>query len=306
VKRTRVGVVVGALALVGASAAGCAGDPAAGPGTSAVPATTTPAPPAWTERDVALDTGKVRVACHGEGSPTVVMVSNLAEDGATTWGHSGVPDRVASGHQVCIYDRPGLGASDPAAGPRSVEAHVADLEALVAAGAFPAPVLLVSQGYGTFIARQFAADHTDQVAGLVLVDPPLWPYDYDVPEGLTEGEEAEYLSTLDINMRLAEYGPASLPPPPKPTYVIGVDWALPFLPPTLDGVASPPQPPTTRQAGEPPDQRRESQRQLAAKSPFGRFVAMDQAGSYAQYWDPAAVAGVIDRSLADAARTASR
>lgn len=295
-----------ALVAVLAALTGCAGRSTPGEATpdSASPTTagTVPVLP-WTERDVTVDGRQVHLACKGSGAPTVVFVSNLAEDGQTTWGRSQVPDRVAQRTTACIYDRPGLGRSDPGPSPRSIAAHVGDLDGLAQAAGISTPFVLVAQGYGTLIARQFARDHMDSVAGMVLVDPPLWAFDFNVPDGLTDEQFKEYESTIDVNLHLGDFGAGALPPPPKPTYVIGVDWSKPFVPADLPGIDQPPRPPTTREPGDPPERRRDVQKQLALKSPFGRFVALEGAGSYAQYWDPVGVSSVIDKVLTDVART---
>lgn len=299
VGRTIIGS--GAALLLASSLAGCAasGDVAtattgsiAPPGASAVPATS--APPTFTTQSVEIDGTTISLSCAGAGPKTVVFISGLAEDGASAWGRSPVPAAAATEARACIYDRPGLGASAEVSTPRTVTAHVAELAALVDKGAISAPVVLVAQGYGTFIARQFAKDRVRSVAGLVLVDPPLNELHPTAPDGATAGQQAELASIPDLNANLGAFGAGALPPPPAPSIVLGAG-PLPALP-TGPPAGAPAAPPGT-QARDP--HYSEGQNQLAHKSPFGSFVLVDDAGTYIQYWKPQAVIDAVHKVLTD-------
>ncbi len=236
----------------------------------------------------------ISLSCAGQGPKTVVFVSGLAEDGASAWGRSPVPAALASSARVCTYDRPGLGASPAAATPRSVKAHAAELGALVEGGAITGPVVLVAQGYGTFIARQVAKAQMRSVAGLVLVDPPLNELYPAVPDGATPGQLAEYGTIADLNANLGAFGAGALPPPPIPTIVLGAG-ARPPLP--GDAPAGAPVAPPGTQVRDPHIS--EGQNQLARKSPFGSFEMVDDAGTYIQYWKPQAVIDATKKVLED-------
>lgn len=298
-------VALALVPVIAALAVGC-GDKGAAGGSATTASPATSALPVWQTRSVDLGGASASVSCEGGGpapQKTVVFVSGLAEDGQTAWGRSKVPDGVAGDARVCIYDRPGLGASTPSTVPRSIDNQVADLQALVDKGAFPAPVLLVAQGYGSFIARQYAKQHLRDLAGMVLVDPPLEMLDPIAPPGATPGQQAEYAAIVDLNANLGAYGAGALPTPPAPTVILGYDAAPPLPPdapagapttstttPTADGGA----PPATTA----PDQRRALQQQLARKSPFGSFVFVPGSGTYIQYWKPQAVVDAIHTVLA--------
>jgi pimeloyl-ACP methyl ester carboxylesterase len=114
------------------------------------------------------DGRKLRVFCQGSGGPVAVFESGLG-DGA--WGWRPVQPAIARQTRVCSYDRAGLGGSDPAKGPRDIDAMAADLAVVVKAVGRGKPVLLISHSLGGPIVRQYAYRHPDQVAGLVLVDP---------------------------------------------------------------------------------------------------------------------------------------
>ena len=252
---------------------------------------------AWQRTTVEAAGTTISVACRGTGGPSVWFVSSLGEDANEGWLASGVPDRVAARTRACVYDRPGLGESGPPSSDRSnrtVENHTAELDEILTAVGETKPVVVVGQGYGAFVARLFAKEHLDRLAGLVLVDPTLWLLPTEPPEGSSDGVRAEYAHVGQINTDLGGYGGAALPPPPAPTFIIGVAADLPARPGTDETSGT-----TGRGEPDPPQSKRhEMQQGLANKSPFGKFIVLDHAGSAAQYWDAEAVATVIFDVLA--------
>ena len=124
-------------------------------------------------RIVEIDGRDVHVQCSGAGSPGVAL-----EAGAGLWSTHwrGVQPAVAQYTQVCSYDRPGLGWSEPVDEPRS-RARMADqLRSTLRAVAGEPPWVLVGHSLGGLTALHLAAAHPDEVAGLVLVDSahPGW------------------------------------------------------------------------------------------------------------------------------------
>ena len=105
----------------------------------------------------------------GSGRPTIVFESG-GDDGAESLAD--LARRVQSFAPALIYDRAGLGRSDPAPRPRTIQDAVADLHALLHAAEAPGPYLLVGHSYGGLIARLYAHRHPHEVAGLVLLDVP--------------------------------------------------------------------------------------------------------------------------------------
>ena len=110
---------------------------------------------------------KVHLYCTGAGSPTVVIVgAGFSFD----WGL--VQPEVASITQVCSYDHSGIGWSDD--GPTdSCALRVSEIhEALKNAG-IKGPCVLVGHSLGALVARLYAGQYPNEVAGVVFVDHAL-------------------------------------------------------------------------------------------------------------------------------------
>jgi pimeloyl-ACP methyl ester carboxylesterase len=113
------------------------------------------------------DSRHLWISCKGTGSPTVVFESGLGVYSGT-W--LAVQKTVAAKTRACIYDRAGLGRSDPAPPGRTSADMVVDLETLLTKASVAPPYVLVGASVGGLNAQLFAAEHPDDVAGLVLVD----------------------------------------------------------------------------------------------------------------------------------------
>lgn len=145
--------------------------------------------PASGDFDGLVDIGNGRrlyLTCRGSGSPTVLLEAG-AGNNAQIWEQLALPPdsreqavfpAVAGFTRVCAYDRPGtmldethLSRSDPApGGPRTAEAMVADLHALIEAAQLPTPLVLVGHSFGGLIVRLYTNTYPEQVAGLVFID----------------------------------------------------------------------------------------------------------------------------------------
>jgi pimeloyl-ACP methyl ester carboxylesterase len=111
---------------------------------------------------------RLYVHCTGSGSPTVVLVSGLAE-ASVYWGGWIAPS-VAQNTTVCAYDRAGQGWSDPPGSPQDGVAVATDLHTLLDHAQIPGPYVLVGHSTGGAYVRVFAARYPDQVAGIVFLD----------------------------------------------------------------------------------------------------------------------------------------
>jgi pimeloyl-ACP methyl ester carboxylesterase len=113
---------------------------------------------------------RLHISCQGpeeaEG-PVVVMDAGVGEDGLS-W--SLVQPELAKELRVCVYDRAGLGWSEPGPRPRTNPVMVAELHALLERAGVPAPYILVGASLGGLNARLYAHTYPEEAAGLVLVD----------------------------------------------------------------------------------------------------------------------------------------
>jgi pimeloyl-ACP methyl ester carboxylesterase len=124
-------------------------------------------PPPGDEIDV--DGQRLHVVCAGTGPPAVLFESGIAAS-SLSWTH--VQPRVAAFARTCAYDRAGLGWSGPLRTPRSVDRMIVELRAVLRRAAPPEPVVLVGHSFGCFLILAYALQCPDDVAGLVLLDPP--------------------------------------------------------------------------------------------------------------------------------------
>ena len=116
-----------------------------------------------------IDVGghQLHLDCTGSGSPTVVLEPGA---GGTSASMGWITPVVAKQTRVCVYDRAGRGGSDLADSPQDGAQVAADLHTLLQRGGVPGPYVLAGHSFGGLYVRTFAAQHPDQVAGLVLID----------------------------------------------------------------------------------------------------------------------------------------
>jgi pimeloyl-ACP methyl ester carboxylesterase len=137
-------------------------------GTHAAPP---PGQDAYASGQVKVDVGgrQLNLYCTGKGTPTVLFE---ADAGRAGWDWSAVQPDVARRTRACVYDRAGMGFSDPATRAASVGNASRDLNFLIKNARIDGPVVLVGAGFGAMVAQQFAARPRGGIAGLVLVEPP--------------------------------------------------------------------------------------------------------------------------------------
>jgi pimeloyl-ACP methyl ester carboxylesterase len=110
---------------------------------------------------------QVRWVEAGTGQPTVVLDAGR-NDSSITWAP--VMTVLAARVRVVAYDRAGLGASDPARRPASLQRQITDLAAVIGHAA-RGPCVLAGHSWGGLLAQLLAFHHPGLVSGLVLVDP---------------------------------------------------------------------------------------------------------------------------------------
>jgi pimeloyl-ACP methyl ester carboxylesterase/DNA-binding CsgD family transcriptional regulator len=117
----------------------------------------------------APDGTRIAYAIHGSGPPlvrTATWLTHLEFDWESpVWRHW--LDGLAEGHTVIRYDERGCGLSDRDVEDFSLDARVADLEAVVDAAGFE-QVDLLGMSQGGPVAVAYSARHPERVAHLVL------------------------------------------------------------------------------------------------------------------------------------------
>jgi pimeloyl-ACP methyl ester carboxylesterase len=99
----------------------------------------------------------------------VVFESGIA---ASSLSWALVQPEVAKFTRACAYDRAGLAWSDAPSCPRTYGRIIDELGAVMSHDGGGVPHVLVGHSFGSFVVRAYAALHPEQVAGVVLVDPP--------------------------------------------------------------------------------------------------------------------------------------
>jgi len=151
--------------------------------------------PPPTGRLVDVGTHRLHIHCEGGGVPAVVFDAAL---GASSLSWSLVQPAVAAITQTCTYDRAGFGWSDRGPLPRTARRIADELHTLLGHAGVPAPYVLVGHSFGGLVMRLFAAQHNDEVAALILIEPAI-PEQWSVP-----GPEERAL--LARGERLCSYG----------------------------------------------------------------------------------------------------
>jgi pimeloyl-ACP methyl ester carboxylesterase len=124
--------------------------------------------PAPIGRLVDVDGHRVHLYCTGSGSPTVMVVGAFSVDWAL------VQPQVAKLTRICTYDVAGTAWSDP--GPNSTcPERTGEIHELLKNAGITGPFVFAGLSVGGLIARFYASQYPDQVAGIVIVDHAFNP-----------------------------------------------------------------------------------------------------------------------------------
>lgn len=119
---------------------------------------------------VDLGTHKLNMVCAGAGGGRPVVILEAGGGGSSeSW--KGVQAALPPSIRACAYDRAGSGKSDPGPEPRTMDAEVADLHALLERSGITEPIVFVGQSLGGILGRLFVQKYPRSVAGVILVDP---------------------------------------------------------------------------------------------------------------------------------------
>lgn len=259
---------------------------------------------------------------RGSGRPTVVFESGMGMSGSV-WGL--VQPRVAARTTTVVYDRAGLGRSDPAPGPRTLDRLVEDLAQLLRDLPDAGPYVLVGASWGGPIIRSLAATGEFPITGLVLVDQS----DENAPEFFTPKARRQFALSRRLLVPMARTGltrllggrPGSRQPPDVAHDHLSLDFGVPAArtmiaeldgllddlqnlgrnQPRLDGIAVSVISGTkiTRAEREQRPAINRAHRITAERLDRGRFVPAPGSGHLVMFTDPDLVVAEILRQLPD-------
>lgn len=131
----------------------------------------------------------------GAGTP-VVMIHGIASSSVT---FERLVPLVEPYHRVIAIDLLGFGESPvPDGAEYTIDEHTAALTRTLHALRLREPFVLVGHSMGALIAGRYAAIHSDEVAKLVLISPPIYP------PTATIGDPGSR-TTMDLYFRAYEY-----------------------------------------------------------------------------------------------------
>lgn len=151
---------------------------------------------------------RLHIHCEGEGNPTVVMDAGLGNPGMV-WAY--VQPDVAKKTRVCVYDRAGLGWSDPSPRERSAGVMVDELRLLLDRAHIEGPYVLVGHSFGGMILRLYTHTYPKEVVGLVLVDSYRYTQMEENPQFYGRGNPVIPLALLALNLWVSSGIPALNP-----------------------------------------------------------------------------------------------
>lgn len=116
--------------------------------------------------------GPLHVRVLGSGEPVVLLLHGLAGAGN---GFGAAYDELARGATVVVPDLLGFGGSMDATGPTDAQAHIAALDAALAAlGLQDRPTIVAGHSMGGVLAIRWAAAHSHRVRAVLTFGAPLY------------------------------------------------------------------------------------------------------------------------------------
>ncbi|MBI1277585.1 MAG: alpha/beta fold hydrolase [Anaerolineaceae bacterium] len=145
---------------------------------------------------------QMHLVCMGEGSPAVILQAGGAAE--SLWWYR-VQNQLAAHTQVCAYDRPGYGWSEPVSGSHDALTITSELHTLLAQAGIQSPYVMAGHSWGAVLTRIYASQYPDDVMGIVLVDSAiLIPDHFDSQSDFDTwlGQSAGLHTLFDVLTRL--------------------------------------------------------------------------------------------------------
>lgn len=130
----------------------------------------------YSPRFVTLPEGRLHYIDEGAGDAVVLV------HGTPTWSYEWrhVIAGLKDAHRVVALDHLGFGLSDrPTGAGYAPEDHARRFRDFMGRLAPPGPITLVVHDFGGPIALDWALDHVDRLARLVVINSWMWPFDDD-------------------------------------------------------------------------------------------------------------------------------
>ncbi|GGF55647.1 alpha/beta fold hydrolase [Alteromonas lipolytica] len=125
--------------------------------------------------------------------PTLILEQGFGRAGSDgAWSEN--VEILKQSYSVCLYDRAGLGKSEPGPVPVTINETAERLNRLLSNARVAPPYYFAGGSYASYIITAYNQRHEDEVLGAVLIDPPPFGYFYTMgtrwPEDFaTENEE---------------------------------------------------------------------------------------------------------------------
>ena len=140
--------------------------------TTQQPITTTPGVATTTtlepERDVTVAGRHFKAQCAGSG-PSVIMVADYGRPMDDAWGK--IPQTLATSSRICVYDRLGVGRSDPPPDRQTFATLADDLDGVISALGLTRPVVVMGHAMGAPIVLSWVSRHRADARAVVVLNP---------------------------------------------------------------------------------------------------------------------------------------
>lgn len=163
------------------------------------------ASPPSADRMISIGSHRLQVRAEGIGTPTIVFDTGIADQMENL---RPLQDRIAQVTRIVTYNRAGYGRSEPGPLPRDSGREADELRTLLEEMNEPGPFVLVGHSLGALNVQVFASRYPDDVAGMILLDPPPLSFilgeDYAELGVMAEGMTAEWQSIADAGAESAD------------------------------------------------------------------------------------------------------